>query len=84
MTVSEKIKRIDNKIGQDKAQYYLNKQIAKISAWSSGSFDKYEFLTDKDVLPENRLLEEASTIKRFECSPLDSKLKKHWRWKRSV
>ena len=24
MTVSEKIKTIDNKIGQDKAQYYLN------------------------------------------------------------
>ena len=84
MTVSEKIKTIDNKTGQDKAQYYLNKKIAKILAWSCGSFDKYEFLTGKDVLPENRLLEEASTIKRFECSPLGNKLKKHWHWKRSV
>ena len=32
MTVSEKIKTIDNKTEQKKAQYSLNRQTAKISA----------------------------------------------------
>ena len=31
MTISEKIKTIDNKIKQNKAQYDLNRQTAKIS-----------------------------------------------------
>ena len=44
MTVSEKIKTIDNKIEQNKAQYYLNRQTAKISTLSSGNNGKYEFL----------------------------------------
>ena len=33
-------------------------------------------MTDKDVLPEKDLLEEAAVIKRFECSPLGQKLRK--------
>ena len=52
MTVSEKIKTIDNRIEQNKAQYDLDSQTVKISALSSGSVSKYEFLTAKDVLPE--------------------------------
>ena len=35
MTVSEKIKTIDNKIKRNKAQYDLDRQTAKISALSS-------------------------------------------------
>ena len=35
MTVSEKIKIIDDKIEQNKAQYSLDKQTAKILAFSS-------------------------------------------------
>ena len=50
------MKIIDNKIEQIKAQYDLDKQTAKISALSSGNVSKYEFLTDKDVLPEKDLL----------------------------
>ena len=52
MTASEKIKTIDNKIEQKKAQYNLDRQIAKISAFSSGNVNKYEFLTDIDALSE--------------------------------
>ena len=37
MTVTEKIKTIDNKIEQNKAQYNLDKQTAKISALSPGN-----------------------------------------------
>ena len=43
MTVSEKIKAIDNKIEQNKAQYSLDRQTAKISALSSRNISKYEF-----------------------------------------
>ena len=37
---------------------------------SSGNNDKYEFLTDQDVLSENELSEKAATIKRCEYSLL--------------
>ena len=36
---------------------------------------KYEFLTEKDVLPEKDLLQKAVTLKRFEYSPLGKELK---------
>ena len=52
MTVYEKIKTIKNKIEQNKAQYNLDRQSAKISALSSGNVGKYEFLTGRDVLPK--------------------------------
>ena len=43
-------------------QYDLDRQTTTISALSSGNVGKYEFLTSKDVLPENRLLEKAPKI----------------------
>ena len=66
---------IDNKIEQNKAQYNIDRQTAKISASSYGNVSKYEFFTDKDVLPEKVLLENAATIKRFEYSLLFKELK---------
>ena len=36
---------------QNKGQYNLDRQAAKISA-GNGNVNKYEVLTDKDVLPE--------------------------------
>ena len=47
MSISEKIKTINNKIEQNKAQYDLDRQTAMISALSSGNISKYEFLTSK-------------------------------------
>ena len=76
MSVSEKSKAINNKIEQNKAQYNLDKQTAKISALSSGNVIKYEFLTGKDVLQENNLLEKAAATKTFEHSPLGKELEK--------
>ena len=70
MSISEKIKAINNKIEQNKAQYDLDRQTAKISALSSANVSKSEFLTGKDVLPEKDLLGKAATMKRFEYSPL--------------
>ena len=66
MSISKKIKANNNKIKQNKAQYDLDRQIAKISALSSGNVSKYEFLTGKDVLPEKDLLEKAAATKRLE------------------
>ena len=76
MSISDKIKTINNKIEQRKAQYNLDKQTATISALSSRNVSKYEFLTSKDVLTEIYLLEKAATMKRFKYSPLGKELKK--------
>ena len=70
MNLSEKIKWINNKIKQNKTQYNLDRQIAKISALSPGNVNKHKFLTGKNVLLEKDLLQKAAGLKRFECSPL--------------
>ena len=74
MSISEKIKTIDNKIEQNKGQYKLDRQTAKISALSSGNVRKFKFLSSKDVLSEKDLLEKAATIKILEYSPLGKEL----------
>ena len=58
-SISEKIKAIKNKIGQEKSQYNLDGDPGKISALLSGNVCKYKLLTGKDVLPEKDLLEKA-------------------------
>ena len=76
MIISKKIKTIDNKIEQNEAQCNSNRETAKTSALTSGNVNKYEFLTDTDVLLEKNLLQKAAAIKIFEYSPLGSELKK--------
>ena len=49
MTIKEQIKILDDKIKQNKADYDLYRQNAKISALSSGKLDKYEYLTGEDL-----------------------------------
>ena len=75
MSIREKLKTIDNKIEQNKAQYSFDRQTAKISTLSSENVSKYEFLTGKDVLPEKELLEKAAKMKKLEYSSLGKKLK---------
>ena len=76
MSIKGKIKTINNKIKQNKAQYNLDRKAAMISALLSGNVSKYEFLTGKDVLPTKDLLEKVTTMKRFEYSLLGKELKK--------
>ena len=75
MNISKKISAINNKIKQNKAQYDLDMQTAKIFALFSGNVRKYQLLIGKDVLPEINLLEKAAIMKRFEHSPIGQVLK---------
>ena len=69
------MRKLNQLIDQNKAQYNLDRQTGKVSALSSGSFTNYEFLNGKDVLPEKDLQEKAAALKIFEYSPLGNELK---------
>ena len=47
-TVSEKIRTVDNKTEQDKAQYNWDRETAKMFALSWGNVGKHKFLTIED------------------------------------
>ena len=68
-----KIMTIDDKIRDEKLQYNINREAAKISALSSDKIHKYEFLTNEDILPSNKqqIIEQA----KFTYSPLGKALK---------
>ena len=69
---------IDDQIMDEKLQYGINREAAKISALSSGEINESEYLTDKEILPSNQkqIIEQA----KFAYSPLaklkQSKIKK--------
>ena len=45
---------INDQIKDEKLQYNINREAAKISALSSGKLRKYEYLTGEDILPSNQ------------------------------
>ena len=45
---------IDDQIRDEKLQYDINREAAKISALSSGKINKYEYLTSEKILPSNQ------------------------------
>ena len=59
---------INNQIRDEKLRYDINREAAKISAWSSGKTHKCEYITGEDILPSNQqqIIEQA----RFTYSPL--------------
>ena len=65
---------IDDKIRDENLQYDINREAAKISAFSSGQIDKYEYLTGEEMLPsdQRRVIEQA----KFTYSPLGKALEK--------
>ena len=67
MTVTNQIKILNRKIKQNKSQYDLDREAAKISALSSNNLDKYELLTSEDLGLKPSTIEQA----KFEYSPLD-------------
>ena len=44
----------DDKIGDEKLQFDVNREAAKTSTLSSGKMDNYEYLTDEEILPSNQ------------------------------
>ena len=45
---------IDNQIKIEKLQYDINREAEKISALSLGKINKYEYLTDEEILTSNQ------------------------------
>ena len=44
---------INDQIKDEKLQYNINREAAKISALSSGKVHKYEYFTSEYILPSN-------------------------------
>ena len=55
----------DDQIKDKKLQYNINREAAKISAFSSGKIDKYEDLTYEEILSSNQkqIVEQAKLLK---------------------
>ena len=64
----------DDQIKDEKIQYDINREAAKISALSPGKIDKYEYLTDEEILSSDqiRIKEQA----KFTYSPLGKAFEK--------
>ena len=65
---------INDQIRDEKLQYDINREAAKILALSSGKIHKYEYLTGEDILPSNQqqMIEQA----KFTYSPLGKAFEK--------
>ena len=65
---------VDDKIRDEEMQYDIDKETAKISPFSSAKIDKYEYLTDEEILPCNqmKIIEQA----KFACFFLEKTFEK--------
>ena len=65
---------IEDQIKDEKLQYDINREAAKISALSSGKLDKYEHLTGEEIVPSNQqqIIQQA----KFNYSPLGKAIEK--------
>ena len=65
---------IEDQIKDEKLQYDINREAAKISALSSGKIDKHEYLTGEEILPagKQQIIEQA----KFTYSPLGKDFEK--------
>ena len=52
---------IDGQIRNEKLQYDIDREVAKVTALSSGKINKYEYLAAEEILPSNQqqLIEQA-------------------------
>ena len=64
----------DDQTRDEKLQYHINREAAKISALSSGKISKYKYLTGEEILPSNQqqIIEQA----QFTYSPLGKAFEK--------
>ena len=52
---------IEDQIEDEKIQYVINREVAKVSALSLGKIDKHEYLTSEEIFPSNQqqIIEQA-------------------------
>ena len=74
MIVTNQLQIINNKIKVNQAQYDLDRLAAKISAYSSGDFRKYENLPAEDLRYKPSVVEQGN----FDYSPLGNILIRDW------
>ena len=65
---------IEDQIKDEKLQYDINREAAKIYALSSGKLDKYEYLTGEEILPSNQ--QQIIQQVKFNYSPLGKAIEK--------
>ena len=65
---------IEDQIKDEKLQYDINREAAKISALSSGKLDKYEYLTGEEKLPSSQ--QQRIQQAKFDYSPLGRAIEK--------
>ena len=65
---------INDQIRDEKLQYDINREAAKISVLSSGKIHKYKYLTGEDILPSNQ--QQIIELTRFTYSPLGKTFEK--------
>ena len=65
---------IDDQIRDKKLQYDIDREAAKISAFSTGKIDKYEYPTGEEILPSNQkqIIDKA----KFTYSPIGKAFEK--------
>ena len=65
---------LEDQVRDEKLQYDINREAAKISALSSDKIGKYEYLTGEDILASNQqqIIEQA----KFTYSPLGKAFEK--------
>ena len=65
---------IDDQIRDEKLQYNINREAARILVLSCNKVDKYEYLTGEEILPSNQkqIIEQA----KFAYSPLGKAFEK--------
>ena len=66
--IYNKTMTIEDQIKDEKLQYDINREAAKISVLLSGKVDQYEYITGEEILPSNQqqIIEQAT----FTYSPL--------------
>ena len=65
---------VEDQIKDEKLQYDINREAAKISALSSDKLDKYEYLTGEEIVPSNQqqIIQQA----KFNYCPLGKAIEK--------
>ena len=65
---------IEDQIKDEKLQYDINREAAKISVLSSGKLDKCKYFTGEEILPSNQqqIIQQA----KFTYSPLGKAIEK--------